>query len=142
MIPLGKITLDVRFRDDDLSQVEKLTLILASYPYNYNLLIERTGIATFNAVVSAAHGMLKFPTMGKIANMVPTPKAFLITATKESWEHDEDMEDSHVQEISINSAYPEQTIEVNSKLQSQTMSKLITLLQKKVRMLLLGVQMK
>ncbi|XP_076952753.1 uncharacterized protein LOC143626584 [Bidens hawaiensis] len=116
VIPLGKLTLDVQFRDGDLSRVEKLTFIVVRHPSNYNILIGTTGIATFDAVVSTAHGMIKFPTTGEIATMVLTPKDLLLATTKESWELDEDMEDSHVQDISISPAYPEKTIKVNSTL--------------------------
>ncbi|XP_076931751.1 uncharacterized protein LOC143597010 [Bidens hawaiensis] len=45
--------------------------------------------------------------------MVPTQEALLIAAIEESWELNKDVEDDLVQEISINPAYPEQTIKVN-----------------------------
>lgn len=46
VVPLGKLNLDVRLRDGDLSRVEKLTFTVVRYPSNYNILIGRTGIAT------------------------------------------------------------------------------------------------
>lgn len=53
------------------------------YSLNYNILIGRTGIATFDVVFSVAHCMMKFPTIGGITAIVPIEEALLIDFAEE-----------------------------------------------------------
>ncbi|KAK1415619.1 hypothetical protein QVD17_31402 [Tagetes erecta] len=123
--PLGQITLEVCLRDGNLSRVEELTFAVVRHPSHYNIIIGRSGISAFQAIVSTSHGMMKFLTEGGVATLKPTAEALLIASAEEA----SDAEQKQVIEVSLNASYPEQTIKVNNNLSSHILRKIIKLLQ-------------
>ncbi|KAK1432610.1 hypothetical protein QVD17_09508 [Tagetes erecta] len=100
--PLGQITLEVCLRDGDLSRVEELTFAVVRHPSHYNIIIGRSGISAFQAIVSTSHGMMKFLTEGGVATLKPTAEALLIASAEEA----SDAEQKQVIEVSLNCHTP------------------------------------
>ncbi|GJU81540.1 hypothetical protein Tco_1283905 [Tanacetum coccineum] len=71
LLPMGKINLEVLFGSEGLSRrtMMNFTVVEASSPYN--IILGRTRMRELCAISSTTHAMMKFPTLGGIATLVP-----------------------------------------------------------------------
>ncbi|GJU14017.1 hypothetical protein Tco_1136413 [Tanacetum coccineum] len=67
--PLGKLELEVVFKDGGLFRRVMMSFTIIRAPSPYNVILGRTGLQTLQAVSSTIHSMVKFPTPWGIATL-------------------------------------------------------------------------
>ncbi|GJV09678.1 reverse transcriptase domain-containing protein [Tanacetum coccineum] len=67
--PLGKISLLVKIGDEEHSTSAWMNFMVVRSPSPYNGIIGRPGVRRIQAVLSTAHGMLKFPVIGETVTL-------------------------------------------------------------------------
>nr|GEV61872.1 reverse transcriptase domain-containing protein [Tanacetum cinerariifolium] len=117
--PMGQILLQVKIGDAEHSTSTWMNFLVVRSPSSYNGIIGRPGVRKIQAVLSTAHGMLKFPVPGGIltlrssmivpleCTMVSRPKAQPSPITQAAEERIK---------VAIHPEYPEQTIAIGSTL--------------------------
>ncbi|GJR63960.1 reverse transcriptase domain-containing protein [Tanacetum coccineum] len=68
--PLGKIDLEVCFRNEGLSRRTSMKFIVIRAPSPYNVILGRPGLKVLHAIPSTIHSMIKFPTLKGIATLI------------------------------------------------------------------------
>ncbi|GJW83097.1 reverse transcriptase domain-containing protein [Tanacetum coccineum] len=68
--PLGKIELEVCFRNGGLCRRTSMKFIVVRAPSPYNIILGRLGLKTLRAIPSTIYSMMKFPTPKGVATLV------------------------------------------------------------------------
>ncbi|GJX83440.1 reverse transcriptase domain-containing protein [Tanacetum coccineum] len=129
--PLGQISLLVKIGDEEHSTFAWMNFMVVRSPSPYNGIIGRPGVRRIRAVLSTAHGMLKFPVLGRTVTLqrskiIPlectmvlgpgVPQPIINQVTKEKIQ------------VAIHPEYPEQTIAIGSTLTQEGRKELCGLL--------------
>ncbi|GJY23505.1 reverse transcriptase domain-containing protein [Tanacetum coccineum] len=130
--PLGQITLLVKIRDDEHSTLAWMDFMVVRSTSPHNGIIGRPGLQKIQVVPSTAHGMMKFPVMGRIltlkgSKIIPVECA-MVSGPKEQPILVNKVKEEGVK-VAINPEHPEQTVMIGSDLTEKTRSKLCNLLQ-------------
>ncbi|KAK9071736.1 hypothetical protein SSX86_008165 [Deinandra increscens subsp. villosa] len=130
--PMGEITLPVIFGDDKLFREEMMTFIVVSTSSPHNVIIGRPGLKVLGAIVSTAHGLVRFPTPRGIATVTTDADQQVALVEKPLIPKGglKDIKNDTVEKSKwiINEKFPDQTIEIGSQLQGETRKKLFQLL--------------
>jgi hypothetical protein len=69
VMSIGEVVLKVTLGEGKGARTEELLFPVVQSPSSYNVLIGRPWISGFEAVVSTAHGMMHFPTLGGVTTI-------------------------------------------------------------------------
>ncbi|GJT26465.1 reverse transcriptase domain-containing protein [Tanacetum coccineum] len=129
--PLGQISLLVKIRDAEHSTSALMNFVVVRSASPYNGIIGRPGIRKIQAVLSTAHGMLKFPVEGGVltirSSKIVTIECASIVEPREQPPAINQAVEERIK-VAINPEYPDQTVMIGSTLTEEGRSKLCDLL--------------
>ncbi|GJY92975.1 reverse transcriptase domain-containing protein [Tanacetum coccineum] len=129
--PLGQIALLVKIDDEMHSTSAWMNFMIIRSPSQHNAIIGRPGIRKIRAVLSTAHGMLKFPVEGgtvmlQSSRVIPMECAMISGPSIQSTVENQVLEEKI--NIAIHPEYPEQTVAIGSTLTEKGSKELCSLL--------------
>ncbi|KAD6454060.1 hypothetical protein E3N88_08766 [Mikania micrantha] len=122
--PVGEIDLEVTFGEEGRSKTRTLTFMVVDSPSIYNLIIRRPGLKAFQAVVSTAHDMMKFPTKTVIVTIQSSITDRVICMAEEGKMNGETMP------VVINDSFPKQLVQIGTNLTIEGQRSLVKMLRK------------
>nr|GEZ10779.1 reverse transcriptase domain-containing protein [Tanacetum cinerariifolium] len=119
--PLGKIELEVCFRNSGLCRRTSMKLIVVRAPSPYNIILGRPGLNTLRAISSTIHSMMKFPTPKGVATLVTRTViiAECIRLEKKQMIYEgcfEGKKEVAVTEVLVNPSFPDQLVTIEGVL--------------------------
>nr|GEY17196.1 reverse transcriptase domain-containing protein [Tanacetum cinerariifolium] len=133
--PLGKISLLVKIGYDEHSTSAWMNFVIVTSLSPYNRIIGRPRVWKIQAVLSIAHGMLKFPVAGGILTLKSGKIIPIECVVVSRLEGQPSAAHQAIEErinVAINLKYPEQTIMTGSTLTKEGRNKLCDLLQRSI----------
>nr|GEW14748.1 reverse transcriptase domain-containing protein [Tanacetum cinerariifolium] len=116
--PLGKIELEVCFGNKGPCRRTSMKFIMVRAPSPYNIILERPGLKTLQAIPSTIYAMMKFPTPKGVATLVT--RTLIIAECRrlekkqmvEEESHEEKGEVAVMEEVSVNPSFSDQLVTI------------------------------
>ncbi|GKC40331.1 reverse transcriptase domain-containing protein [Tanacetum coccineum] len=129
--PLGQVSLLVKIGDEEHSTSAWMNFMVVRSQSPYNEIIGRPGVRRIKAILSTAHGMLKFPVTGgtvtlRSSRIIPLECA-MISGSRTQQPVVDQVTEEKIQ-VAIHPEYPKQTIGIGSTLTEEGRKKLCGLL--------------